>query len=390
MECQICYSTVRPNRKIECPSCQESACVPCIKKYLISNVFDPHCLFCKHPYDEYFLRKNLPYSFINKEYKESRKNLLFEKEKSYFPDYIGIIRQEREREAILDEIGKLEEQIGILSSKYYQVGKSKQKIISIRACPWANCKGFLDSDGKCAVCTRKFCLACNTPSHEDRECNKEDLETWKLIEGSSKACPGCGMRITKNGGCSQMWCPGCHKAFNWNTGAIENGPIHNPHYYEYSARLGVDLNRPRNHCNHEIVWNITAFARIRDGNQEFLRIHRNLNHILHCDFHRIRDKMNQDNQDIGVKFIKNLIDEKDYKDLLLKREKAKMKNERILALYEAIRDSAVLHLMKLLESNITLSMFLEEMKVIQKFSDEMIKDINRTFKSKLSSPIIYS
>ena len=33
-----------------------------------------------------------------------------------------------------------------------------------------------------------------------------------------------------------MWCTQCHVAFDWRTGAIETGRIHNPHYFEFKKR----------------------------------------------------------------------------------------------------------------------------------------------------------
>ena len=33
-----------------------------------------------------------------------------------------------------------------------------------------------------------------------------------------------------------MWCINCKTAFSWSNGTIENGIVHNPHYFEYLRR----------------------------------------------------------------------------------------------------------------------------------------------------------
>jgi len=43
--------------------------------------------------------------------------------------------------------------------------------------------------------------------------------------------------------CSQMFCVSCHTAFDWRTGNIETGTIHNPHYFQYLRENNLTIQR---------------------------------------------------------------------------------------------------------------------------------------------------
>ena len=64
----------------------------------------------------------------------------------------------------------------------------------------------------------------------------------ELIKKSTKNCPKCAVPIYKISGCDQMYCTECHIAFSWRTGEIDNGTIHNPHYFQYQREIANTLN----------------------------------------------------------------------------------------------------------------------------------------------------
>jgi hypothetical protein len=54
------------------------------------------------------------------------------------------------------------------------------------------------------------------------------------------------MSIEKVSGCNQMFCVQCHTAFDWATGEIETGVIHNPHYFDMMKRNQLQRNPQAN------------------------------------------------------------------------------------------------------------------------------------------------
>lgn len=114
----------------------------------------------------------------------------------------------------------------------------------IMKCPDDGCRGFLSSAYKCGTCSKWSCSKCmaviGLEKSEDHVCDKDAVETAKMIKKETKPCPKCGTRIYKIDGCDQMWCvmDGCHTAFSWETGKVVTGVVHNPHYYEWMRRNG--------------------------------------------------------------------------------------------------------------------------------------------------------
>jgi hypothetical protein len=101
-----------------------------------------------------------------------------------------------------------------------------------------------------------------------------------------------------------------------------------------------------------------------------------------------RRKAEQDNEDLRLLYLKNKLDEDTFKKNLIKREKSRMKYERISSIYESIRDLSMLYLQKLKNQEINLDIFLKHIKNIENFSNETLTEINKTFKSNISSIII--
>lgn len=121
-------------------------------------------------------------------------------------------------------------------------GAAKEKRQFIMRCPADDCRGFLSQHYVCGVCDKKTCADCLEllPGGPDAQhtCKPESVESAKAIKKETRPCPKCGARIFKLEGCNQMFCTveGCGTAFDWNSGQIATGRIHNPHYYEWLRR----------------------------------------------------------------------------------------------------------------------------------------------------------
>ena len=140
-----------------------------------------------------------------------------------------IERQLSELEILYDNNWK---QITKLSDIYYH--GSMQKTQTVMNCFKPECKGFLGEDYVCGLCHMKACKDCHEELDDnEHSCKQENIDSVIIIRDETKPCPTCKARVFKTEGCDQMFCVKCHTAFSWDTGVIERGRIHNPHYFEW-------------------------------------------------------------------------------------------------------------------------------------------------------------
>lgn len=299
--CQICSETLnKSNRKpIICILCEEPkpvCCFQCFSRVLLSST-DASCVFCKREISRDFIYEMSTKSFL-KELEENRFEIQFSLEKSLLPETQNdafvrkslyhlnrsMVRMENEKKILIchkklfadevyflkrdrkvdnnevfkmqSEIRRIREEINttqdgireLINKKYALQYNKKKEQHFISACPLTNCRGFLSTAHKCGTCNTYFCADCNEQKNarqdENHICNPELKATLDLIRKDSKPCPKCSILIHKISGCPQMWCVQCHTAFNWNTGVIDTGYVHNPEYFRYLRETGQDI--PRN------------------------------------------------------------------------------------------------------------------------------------------------
>lgn len=284
MSCEVCCDkfNLRQNTPVNCPACELKSCRKCSEKYLLSIFEEPHCMGCKAQWNRQFIDSWCTQIFRNNTYRKHRENVLFENEKAMFPQtqlYVEkVLKQRKLREeidTIRAEMYRLWRVHGIthmthqllrwtlfVENKYPDVRAVVERLDElyaemeqlrtaddadaakkfVRKCPTKDCRGFLNDKYHCSLCEENYCEKCNESTAHGHVCDPETVKTIALINRDSKPCPKCGVVIHKLEGCTQMWCPSCHTAFNWRTGSIELGRIHNPHYLEY-RRQGGSISR---------------------------------------------------------------------------------------------------------------------------------------------------
>lgn len=297
--CDICCETYNKStrEKVKCPigECTFSACKTCTRSYLLSTTKVPCCMSCNGAWNEDFLKENLNKVFIDKEYYQHRMKIALDRQIALLPETMDDVENykiAREMKKMVDqtykehkvllkklnfiqrntrsidklkpeyqlEINKLNEDIATCVEIMHEYENAyRQRITTYRQnggafnpseskvnrkfmlpCPSDNCKGFIDESYRCPLCNILICCECQEKvlENENHKCSKEAIETVKSLQKDTKACPTCAARIFKIEGCDQMYCTQCHTAFSWNTGMIETGRIHNPHYYEYRRQQG--------------------------------------------------------------------------------------------------------------------------------------------------------
>jgi hypothetical protein len=116
----------------------------------------------------------------------------------------------------------------IIDSSYQNSKNNELKITNLK-------QNTIKNEYECNSCHQKYCskCLCSISSQYNHICHPEDVKTWKELSTNSIPCPCCGAYIYKSSGCDQMFCTNCHNNFNYHTGKIINGYIHNPHRIEW-------------------------------------------------------------------------------------------------------------------------------------------------------------
>lgn len=434
-ECNVCAETFNKTKRAEVVCrCEYAACRACIKTYLLDRSDEPHCMSCKVEWDRVFMAANFEKTFMSKAYRDHREKILIERE-------MGMLQATQpyvEREIKLEKLDQAKTELQMeysrkmreLNDQIYEVrgNVEVERKKFIRKCPSGDCHGFLSSGLKCELCENFACADCHettgktTEEREAHTCDPQIVESVKAIAKDSKPCPKCASVTFKIIGCNQMWCVECNTPWDWKSGTIIKGNIHNPHYIEYLAQQN-NGQAPRNpneiRCGREIDnhfmttlfdlfprklakgWKemVDNHGRIYWQNKEtkgtswnfpeepqmgsFIEIARNIMHIRGVEMRRFNAEPNlQDNLQMRIDYMRNKIEKDDFKKKLQKKEKDNQKKREIsnvLAMYTSCVTDIFYRLVDKPETKDAMK---DEMTVLRNYVNDSFDRIGKTYNSK--------
>lgn len=258
-ECAVCCETYNSStrKKITCKVCNYTSCTKCTACYILSTTTNAHCMNCRVAWTREILCDAFTSKFVNKDYKEHRENVLYERQRSLMPatqSYVESLKrandlnkEKKEIQTALEPLyvrqGVLLQRISAVEADIEYIIKNRKKLCVlntkiaaeeekideltfcanilmsrqtkttsekrqfVRKCPAEDCRGFLSTQWKCGLCDAHVCKDCHNVKYvgeaitDAHTCKSEDLETARLLAKDSKPCPKCGVIICKIDGC---------------------------------------------------------------------------------------------------------------------------------------------------------------------------------------------
>jgi len=390
LSCDICAENIKKFSVIKCPFCEFSTCKDCQFKYILDKDRDKqaHCMNCKHEWTKEILLKLFSKSWVEKSYSKYIMDRTFITEKALFPATQPLVEIELKKNEIDDEISKLLSRIKELKAESKKLdtlldnlknNKTKVDASTLKCkCPAPDCKGFITDKWTCGLCKTRICSKCREikpdrgpigapdrlPKHQ---CDKDALLTVELLKKDTKPCPKCACMIFKIEGCDQIWCVKCHTAFSWKTGLIDNGPVHNPHYYEMLRNLNGGV-APRNPGDF-VCGGLPNLEDIRERYRRqdqkrwnhILTVYRSVTHIMNDTMVNIYPIINRINEniDLRIRYMMNKIDEKKFLSDIKRNMKKKEIHHEIHQILEMFANTMISLFGNILESKTDKTLLLE-------------------------------
>ena len=473
--CNICCECINntTHKLVSCMYCEFEACRSCCQTYILNESI-AKCMnsACGREWSRKFISDSFTASFVSKEFKSHRENVLYEREQALLPatqphaEYrIKINNLDQERAEVANDIRKLK--MSIRKKKHRITNESdnnikiemttevknmkklaktyktnleniQYKIVRehrefhrqiapdaagedhdavegavkrkqfIKPCPADECRGFLNIQWKCGLCSLWTCPDCHVLIGESKEithtCDPNNVETAKMLKAETKSCPKCFSSIYKIDGCDQMWCTQCHTAFSWKTGTIEK-QIHNPHYYDWLRKTQGSV--PRNPldvpCGEERQFGHRVVVQIYDAivvtslspkdiDKVMIDVRETIRNILHLTQSVIPGLQEDDyegrNRELRIDYLLNSFTEEQFKKTLQQREKKRAKQQELRDIYNMMATTGQDIMFRFLDYLLGLNYgdtvntnILLELDELTIYANGCLSDINKTYNS---------
>jgi hypothetical protein len=144
-----------------------------------------------------------------------------------------------------------------------------------------------------------------------------------------------------------MWCTQCQVAFSWKSGKIDQGRVHNPHFYQYMQNNDMQVRAPGEQLCGGMpgYYRVTQFMRHYGMNNyqnetyiNIMNLFRGLTHIQRVVIDPIRERLNrnENNMDLRVKYLANEVDEAYVAKYAAQRDNIRQKNTAMLQVLELL------------------------------------------------------
>ena len=415
MDCPICVEHVATCKTVTCPSCQSVACFKCIGKYIEGITTDNiKCMSCSTNWNRVFLYKNLPIQMIFGKgiVRKQRENILFEREKARLPESQEVIKEIKRKEAIREEMEKMETRLAELRYDYHcgrkKTSEDNNKMIC--GCPINDCRGFITSQNyACGLCNTQICKSCHVvkacgEDADEHVCKEDDKESIRLLRKDTKPCPGCGAASKKTEGCAQVWCMVCKKAWNWTTGQIETGYVHATDYFNYMRANGLAIPERAQAAGgvggacrvvdpYTLPRVVSKFAKSGYCTEEDSKFIFSV-YQIGCEYQYQRNDREPIMDDLRIQFLMQQINEEKWRNMLLRRDKDHAFRLEVSAMtrvysqtvFEYLTEICNLNNMPVTEIQPALKDIIDKLKTFDGVMKEAYANIAKLFQSRKMSP----
>ena len=215
-----------------------------------------------------------------------------------------------------------------------------------------------------------------------------------------------------------MWCTQCHTTWAWNTGEIQQGVIHNPHYFQFMRERSENGEIPRQpgdqpvNCDRQVFprsWDVSdrirnetreLFGLSRDYNltdelrnseaykertklsDELSRILRKLLHIQEVEIRtlRHREERARDNADLRLKYLMNEISEVEFRIQLQRREKKRQKDTAVRDIYQMVCDTGRDVMWMYMDGTKNLKETVDELNALRSYANTHLRSVCSQYK----------